>query len=124
MCSGVVPQQPPTKRAPASTRRLAYSPVYSGDAMYILRSPTSRGSPAFGCAESGQEVTRAIRSIASSTPCGPTEQLSPTTSAPKPSSARATVSGSVPYAVFPSSWIVIWANTGRSHTARTARSAS
>jgi hypothetical protein len=33
MCSGVVPQQPPTNRAPASTMRLAYVPMYSGLAM-------------------------------------------------------------------------------------------
>ena len=31
MCCGVVPQQPPTTRAPASTMRAAYSAMYVGD---------------------------------------------------------------------------------------------
>ena len=32
-CAGVVPQHPPTKRAPAAIRRRAYWPMYSGLAM-------------------------------------------------------------------------------------------
>ena len=52
MCSGVVPQQPPTIFAPACTRCRAYVAMYSGLAMYMLRPPTSRGMPAFGCAVS------------------------------------------------------------------------
>ena len=50
MCSGVVPQHPPTIFAPACTRCRAYVAMYSGLAMYMLRPPTSRGMPAFGCA--------------------------------------------------------------------------
>src|SRR5262245_60735718 len=33
MCSGVVPQQPPTNFAPAWIKRLAYLAMYSGEAM-------------------------------------------------------------------------------------------
>ncbi len=33
MCAGVVPQHPPTKRAPAWISRCAYLAMYSGDAM-------------------------------------------------------------------------------------------
>ena len=40
--------------------------MYSGTAMYILRSPTSRGSPALGWAEIGTVTTRASFSTASS----------------------------------------------------------
>jgi hypothetical protein len=31
MCSGVVPQQPPTIRTPRATNRRAYDAMYSGD---------------------------------------------------------------------------------------------
>ena len=58
MCSGVVPQQPPTIFAPACTRCRAYVAMYSGLAMYMLRPPTSRGMPAFGCALIFFRVTR------------------------------------------------------------------
>ena len=112
MCSGVVPQQPPTILAPACTRWRAYVAMYSGLAMYMLRPPTSRGIPAFGCAESLRRVAGTIRSIASRIVCGPTEQLSPMTSAPNRSSARATSCGGTPYGVRPSTPIVICAMTG------------
>ena len=64
--------------------------------MYILRSSTSRGRPAFGCAEIGNETTRASFSTASSTPCGPTEQFTPTTSTPMAASSGPKTAGSVP----------------------------
>ena len=70
--------------------------MYSGLAMYMLRPPTSRGMPAFGCALSFFRVTVAIFSTASRIACGPTEQLRPTMSAPQPSSVRATSSGDAP----------------------------
>jgi hypothetical protein len=31
MCSGVVPQHPPTSRTPRVTKRRAYEDMYSGD---------------------------------------------------------------------------------------------
>jgi len=68
--------------------------------------------PALGCAEIFLRVTGTIFSIASRMPCGPTEQLRPSMSAPKPSSARATSSGVAPYGVSPSAAIVICATTG------------
>jgi hypothetical protein len=98
--------------------------MYSGLAMYILRPATSRGRPAFGCALNLRVVTGAIRSIASRIACGPTEQLSPTTSAPIASSDRATSSGDAPYGVRPSVPIVICAMTGTcGSTSRAARTA-
>ena len=96
--------------------------MYSGLAMYMLRPPTSRGMPAFGCAESLRDVARVMCSTASRIVCGPTEQLRPMTSAPHPSSARATSSGVAPYGVRPSTLIVICAITGSAGaTSRAAR---
>ena len=70
--------------------------MYSGDAIYIFRPPTSRGSPAFGMAVSGRVTTLASCSMASSTPCGPTEQLTPTASTPIASIAGPKSDGAVP----------------------------
>ncbi len=120
MCSGVVPQQPPMNLTPARASLCAKVAMYSGDAMYILRPEISRGMPALGCAESLRCVTAAIFSSASRMTAGPTEQLSPITSAPHSSSRWAHTSGDVPYDVVPSSWIVIWATMGSSHASRTA----
>src|ERR1700757_2360151 len=70
--------------------------MYSALAMYMLRPPTSRGMPAFGWALSFRRVRGAILSMHSRIVCGPTEQLSPMTSAPHPSSACPTTSGVAP----------------------------
>ncbi len=51
MCCGVVPQQPPTRLAPASQKARAYSPKYSGLAGYMMRPPTCSGQPALGMTE-------------------------------------------------------------------------
>ncbi len=119
MCAGVVPQHPPITRTPACAKRRAYSAKYSGEARYMFRPSTFCGTPAFGCAESGRSTTLAIASIASSMIFGPTEQLTPTTSAPHSQSLRANAAGSVPYRPSPSACRVIWATTGRSLAERT-----
>ena len=49
----------------------------------MFRPSTSRGLPAFGCAESGNAVTVSIRSIVSSIGAGPTAQFTPTIVAPR-----------------------------------------
>jgi len=96
MCSGVVPQHPPTIFAPARTRCAAYVAMYSGLAMYMLRPPTSRGIPAFGCALIFFCVTFLMSSTASRMVCGPTEQFNPMTSAPNASSAFAISTADAP----------------------------
>jgi hypothetical protein len=97
---------------------------YSALAMYMRRPPTSRGMPALGIAESLRDVTGAICSTASRIVCGPTEQLSPITSAPHASSARATSAGVAPYGVRRSTPTVICATTGiAGSTSRAARMA-
>ena len=83
----------------------------------MLRPSTSRGLPAFGCAESLRLVTAAIRSIVSSIGAGPTAQLTPMTVAPRRSSSGANRSGGVPSSVLPSSSVVICATIGRSRDA-------
>ena len=86
----------------------------------MLRPSTSRGLPAFGCADSFNVVTASIRSIVSSIGAGPTAQLTPTTVAPRRWSSGAKRSGGVPSNVLPSSSVVICATIGRSDTLRTA----
>ena len=98
--------------------------MYSGDARYIFRPWTSRGRPALGSAERGREVEALISRIASRRSAGPTLQLSPAASAPKPSTSRAILSGRAPYEVSPSGWIVISATTGRSVASRHPATAS
>src|SRR5262249_14957466 len=96
MCSGVVPQQPPRNFTPLWISRFAYFDMYSGEAMYICRPFTSRGSPALGWQEILRAVTAVISSTASSMTSGPTEQLRPMTSAPAASRRLAMVTGTSP----------------------------
>src|SRR5689334_21045649 len=55
MCSGVVPQQPPTILTPAQSRRRAYCDIYSGEQRYMLRPSMRMGGPALGIALMGFE---------------------------------------------------------------------
>src|SRR5262249_57071655 len=107
MCCGVVPQHPPTILTPYCTNFLAYEAIYSGEHRYMFRPSMLLGLPAFGWTDSFLDVTSAIRSMASSIGCGPTPQLSPTTSAPQSSRRFAKTSGGVPSRLFPSSSIDI-----------------
>jgi hypothetical protein len=119
MCSAVVPQQPPTSRTPSFISRRAYTPKYSGLAMYRKRPSTRRGTPALGIAARGRPTAR-IRSTISYMPAGPSPQLTPMTSAPHCASRSAIASGGVPSAMAPKASKLAQATTGRSHTARTA----
>ena len=80
----------------------------------------SRGLPALGCAESGTSHTAARRSTVSSIGAGPTLQFTPTTLAPRATSAGPNCSGGVPSRLLPSSSVVTCATIGRAHTERTA----
>ena len=89
-CAGVVPQQPPTSRAPGldgaggvvgEVLGRGQVDVAAADAAAAGRRSASRehrGAPA---------AARAACSSTSSVACGPTPQLTPTTSAPAPASA-------------------------------------
>ena len=48
MCAGVVPQQPPIRRAPAATSAGARAAKCSGDSGQTIAPSRSCGSPAFG----------------------------------------------------------------------------
>ena len=60
MCSGVVPQQPPSMRTPISTSLGTTEVMSSGEDGKTVSVPRSKGIPAFGCAISGTSVTAAI----------------------------------------------------------------
>ena len=88
MCAGVVPQQPPTMRAPAASNRGTMAARYSGLAAYTNWPSIRWGSPALGMIERVPEsAPTAIASSASAQASGPPPQLTPTTSAPAASSA-------------------------------------
>ena len=84
----------------------------------------SRGLPALGCADSHTSVTSLSRSTVSSIGAGPTLQLTPTTLAPRATSAGANCSGGAPSRLAPSSSVVICATMGSPHTPRTAAMAA
>src|SRR5260370_17402939 len=54
ICSGVVPQHPPTTCAPAATSLRALLAMYSGEHRYMLRPSIDCGGPPFGFAIRGQ----------------------------------------------------------------------
>ena len=51
MCAGVVPQQPPTTEAPASTSAATSRANSSGPTVKTVRPSTTLGSPALGLRE-------------------------------------------------------------------------
>ena len=124
MNSGDVPQQPPTRLAPASTTASIERAKASGSTSYTVRPPSTRGRPALGCTSSGQRAKRAISRTDDSTSSGPSEQFRPTTCAPIAESAAAATPGGVPRNVRPSSPKVIVAITGRSQRSFAARRAA
>ena len=81
--SGVVPQQPPTIPAPASTSALMCA-ANSAAFMEYTAFPLSsiNGIPAFGFAITGMDTFSLILRITETSWSGPTEQLTPTASAP------------------------------------------
>ena len=127
MWASVVPQQPPTKRAPARAYAAAYSAKYAGPAGYSTRPvDTCSGQPALGLTHSTASGTasRMARSTRSSW-AGPPEQFAPMTSAPHSCRARATWAGVSPNKVRSSRVKVTLTTTGRSGlTSRAASRAS
>ncbi len=116
MCSGVVPQQPPTTDAPAASIRATIRPKYSGPAAYTNWPSIRWGRPAFGTIDrAGAPATPGPNaSSASRQACGPTPQLTPITSTGASSRACAAAAGDVPSASSSSSPNVSWATIGRS----------
>ena len=125
-CSGVVPQQPPTMRAPASSSRGTMDAKYGGSAAYT-NWPSSRwGRPAFGMIERAGPSSDPGPSCARASmhARGPTPQLTPIASTPAAVSASRATAGVVPSASTRSSPNVIDAITGRSEARRASSTAS
>ena len=113
MWSGVVPQQPPRMDAPLRRKSRAQRANSSGPTSYTVSPPSMRGRPALGWTATGRWVARSISSRAGPSSRGPTEQLSPTPSAPRAVRVTAAAAGSTPKKVLPSAPKVMVASTGR-----------
>ena len=96
MCSGVVPQQPPSSCAPASAILAMPSAKSPGERSNTVRPSTDRGRPAFGAAATGMLAAAANRSAMVSISSGPRPQLRPSASTRRPSSSAVTASGVPP----------------------------
>ena len=94
MCSGVVPQQPPTIAAPAATNRGVTSARYvrARGVDELALDPLGQA----GVGEDRPGGRRPSRSRASRQPCGPAPQLTPMTSTSRAAIARAAAAGVVP----------------------------
>ena len=77
MCAGVVPQQPPTIDAPASTSFAAYDANSSGPTVNTVLPSTIFGMPAFAFTMIGFVETFASRSTKGNILSGPSPQLKP-----------------------------------------------
>ena len=94
MCSGVVPQHPPTKLTrPPSARSATAAAVSSGVSSY---SPSSFGSPAFGTAPTGADASRDRDSRKGRIIAAPSEQLIPAALTPACSTEIQKASASCP----------------------------
>jgi hypothetical protein len=109
MCSGVVPQHPPTIRTPSRSTNLAMASTNGpGASGYSVRPSTRIGSPALGMTETGRPVRRPIapqcfpshwRCSAIST--GPVAQFSPSEQMGYSATAAAAAAISVPRSIVP-----------------------
>ena len=125
VCSGVVPQQPPTMVAPAATMRGTISPKYSGPAEYTKRPSIRCGNPALGMIDRATVAEgRPVRTSASRHTSGPAPQLTPTASTPAEARAAAAASGVAPSRARKSSPKVIWATIGMAQARLTSSMAS
>ena len=97
--SGVVPQHPPTIFIPYFSSDNTLSANSSGRISYSLL--LGSGNPAFGFITSGKLVYFEISLIIGSSSFGPSEQLIPSASTPKPSSVTAAEAGETPVKVLP-----------------------
>ena len=95
MCSGVVPQQPPSPWAPRPATASMRAANSSGPMSNTVRPPAVRGSPALGLTTTGTEAQSSSSRTMGSIWAGPRPQLAPRASTPSPSS-RATAAGTSP----------------------------
>ncbi len=125
MCSGLVPQQPPTMPAPS---RFAMAAVLdakpSASSGQLTVPPTERGRPALGIMQMGTLETLASASKAGSSSSGPPEQLRPSASGPNGSMMAAKAAGEAPESIRPRASTVALAMNGSFLPARRLASSS
>jgi len=124
MCSGVVPQQPPSSDAPPSASFFESGANSSGDTWNSARPLTITGSPAFGFTAIGTLTVPTSAGRNSSNCFGPSPQLKPTASAPSDSATVAAATTSAPVSSLPVSSNVIVAMTGSAQASFAASSAA
>ena len=110
MCSGVVPQQPPSATAPQSSNAAVLCANSSGP------STMPPGNPALGFAKIGTVDTARISATMLCISSGPVLQFTPTASTSSEHSVTAAVFASVPVSVRPPCSKVMETAIGRSHT--------
>ena len=115
MCSGVVPQQPPTSESPNSlTNPDSASASSSGVSGYSAPLAPSTGSPAFGITDTGMRAWRDRWRRCSLISAGPVAQFRPIMSMPSGSTAVSAAPISLPSSIVPVVSTVTWAMTGMS----------
>ena len=102
ICSGVVPQHPPTTVAPISHALSIRSANSSGERSYTVLPSIICGSPALGLRMMGIDAHSTSLGKRLIIFLGPTEQFIPIASTPSPSSILTTASGSAPVRSLPS----------------------
>ncbi len=113
MCSGVVPQQPPTSRSPYSrTNPASASASSSGLSGYSAPCGPRVGSPALGITDSGIRACLLSVRRCSDISAGPVAQFSPITSMPSGSSAVSAAPISLPSSIVPVVSTVTWVISG------------
>ena len=113
--SGVVPQQPPTACTPGRDAiSKSASENSSGATSKVVTPSTQVGSPALGFTAIGVEVYFKISCTNGSICRGPSPQLKPIISTPKPSSVNSAVGISAPVKSFPFSLKIMVTTTGKS----------
>ena len=111
--SGFVPQHPPIIFAPIFTNLDAPLKNCSAVISYTASPHLIHGKPAFACTITGIVALVSIFSTIGNNKSGPSEQLTPTASAPNPCNVTTILSGKHPVKLLPFSSKVIVQKTGR-----------
>ena len=106
MCSGVVPQQPPSTCVPICANRAVFLANSSGPWGKMVFPFSSLGKPAFGSASTGQAQTSSSLSTTGCISSGPRLQLVPITSTPRFCMVSANISGIEPVRLVPFSKVM------------------
>ncbi len=106
ICSGVVPQQPPSNCTPAAAKRAVFSAKGSGAKRKTVSPLTSSGKPALGSTSTGTLENDNISSITGTICSGPALQLVPNATTPRFCMVSTKISGVDPVKLTPSSKVM------------------